>query len=194
MEQKYVYVPAVANVRWNVPELCGLEPGAWSSKVTVWTVSPIAQVQVTVAPLATLRLTGEKKLLPTVTPLLPPLVGPVGVSHPPPPQPARATIAKARSTDFLRMATSDLPSHSILPERLSVTRSRRAVLQASSGFVRAEPPTHLETYRRNPGSDMVERAVSVEGFSLREGRHAAGTSLAWHRHAGPTLCFVYAGA
>jgi len=41
---------------------------------------------------------------------------------------------------------------------------------------------------------MVERAVSVEGFSLREGRHAAGTSLAWHRHAGPTLCFVYSGA
>jgi AraC family transcriptional regulator len=41
---------------------------------------------------------------------------------------------------------------------------------------------------------MVERAVSVEGFSLREGRHAGGSSLAWHRHAGPTICFVYTGA
>jgi AraC family transcriptional regulator len=40
---------------------------------------------------------------------------------------------------------------------------------------------------------MAQRAVTVEGFSLREGRHAAGSSLAWHRHAGPTICFVYAG-
>jgi AraC family transcriptional regulator len=41
---------------------------------------------------------------------------------------------------------------------------------------------------------MAERAVQVEGFSLREGRHPGGTSLAWHRHAGPTICFVYRGA
>ena len=41
---------------------------------------------------------------------------------------------------------------------------------------------------------MEQRAVSVEGFSLREGRHAAGSSLAWHRHAGATMCFVYSGA
>jgi len=41
---------------------------------------------------------------------------------------------------------------------------------------------------------MRETAVSVEGFSLREGRHAAGSSLAWHRHAGATICFVYRGA
>ena len=41
---------------------------------------------------------------------------------------------------------------------------------------------------------MVERAVHVEGFSLREGRHTGGSSLAWHRHAGPTICFVYSGA
>lgn len=40
---------------------------------------------------------------------------------------------------------------------------------------------------------MVERAVSVEGFSLREGHHAPGSSLPWHRHAGPTICFVYSG-
>jgi len=41
---------------------------------------------------------------------------------------------------------------------------------------------------------MGERAVEVEGFSLREGRHPGGSSLAWHRHAGPTICFVYSGA
>lgn len=41
---------------------------------------------------------------------------------------------------------------------------------------------------------MGERAVQVEGFSLREGRHPGGSSLAWHRHAGPTICFVYRGA
>jgi len=41
---------------------------------------------------------------------------------------------------------------------------------------------------------MVERALKLEGFSLREGRHPPGSSLPWHRHAGPTLCFVYAGA
>jgi AraC family transcriptional regulator len=41
---------------------------------------------------------------------------------------------------------------------------------------------------------MVVRTISVEGFSLREGRHAPGSSLAWHRHAGATICFVYSGA
>lgn len=40
---------------------------------------------------------------------------------------------------------------------------------------------------------MTGRAVSVEGFSLQEGRHPAGSSLAWHRHAGATICFVYSG-
>lgn len=40
---------------------------------------------------------------------------------------------------------------------------------------------------------MTERAVSVEGFSLREGVHPAGSSLAWHRHTGATICFVYSG-
>ena len=38
---------------------------------------------------------------------------------------------------------------------------------------------------------MHER--TVEGFTLTEGRHAAGASLPWHTHAGATLCFVYAG-
>lgn len=41
---------------------------------------------------------------------------------------------------------------------------------------------------------MEERAASVGGFTLREGRHPAGSALPWHTHPGPTLCFVYAGA
>ena len=65
----------------------------------------MAQVQVTVAPVATLTFAGEKKLLPTVTPLPPPPVGPVGI------RPAAAAAgqghdARARSTDFLRIASS----------------------------------------------------------------------------------------
>jgi hypothetical protein len=35
--------------------------------------------------------------------------------------------------------------------------------------------------------------LTIDGFTVREGRHQAGSSLPWHRHAGPTLCFVYAG-
>jgi AraC family transcriptional regulator len=34
----------------------------------------------------------------------------------------------------------------------------------------------------------------IAGFTFTEGRHAAGSSLPWHTHPGPTLCFVYAGA
>jgi AraC family transcriptional regulator len=41
---------------------------------------------------------------------------------------------------------------------------------------------------------MADQAVVVEGFSLREGRHAPGSILPWHRHSGPTICFVCAGA
>lgn len=41
---------------------------------------------------------------------------------------------------------------------------------------------------------MRERAPTIGGFTLSEGRHAAGSSLPWHTHPGPTLCFVYAGA
>ena len=40
---------------------------------------------------------------------------------------------------------------------------------------------------------MTARAVAVEGFSLREGLHPAGSSLPWHRHPGATICFVYSG-
>lgn len=41
---------------------------------------------------------------------------------------------------------------------------------------------------------MEEHTTSVGGFILREGHHPAGSALPWHTHAGPTLCFVYAGA
>jgi AraC family transcriptional regulator len=40
---------------------------------------------------------------------------------------------------------------------------------------------------------MQEPAGTVGGFTLREGRHPAGSALPWHTHRGPTLCFVYAG-
>jgi AraC family transcriptional regulator len=41
---------------------------------------------------------------------------------------------------------------------------------------------------------MEERTTTVGGFTLREGRHPAGSALPLHSHPGPTLCFVYAGA
>jgi AraC family transcriptional regulator len=40
---------------------------------------------------------------------------------------------------------------------------------------------------------MPQGTAMVEGFTLTEGRHAAGSRLPWHTHPGPTLCFVYAG-
>lgn len=41
---------------------------------------------------------------------------------------------------------------------------------------------------------MAPRTAAVQGFTLTEGRHAAGSRLPWHTHPGPTLCFVFAGA
>ena len=41
---------------------------------------------------------------------------------------------------------------------------------------------------------MAPRTAAVQGFTLTEGRHPAGSSLPWHTHPGPTLCFVFAGA
>ncbi len=38
------------------------------------------------------------------------------------------------------------------------------------------------------------RRAGVAGFTLTEGIHPAGTSLPWHHHDGPTLCFVLHGA
>jgi AraC-like DNA-binding protein len=40
---------------------------------------------------------------------------------------------------------------------------------------------------------MAPRSTAVQGFVLTEGRHPAGSSLPWHAHPGPTLCFVFAG-
>jgi AraC family transcriptional regulator len=37
------------------------------------------------------------------------------------------------------------------------------------------------------------RTAQVAGFILTEGVHANGTSLPWHTHAGPTMCFVLQG-
>ena len=41
---------------------------------------------------------------------------------------------------------------------------------------------------------MTARTSTVDGFTLTEGRHPAGSRLPWHTHPGPTLCFVYSGA
>ncbi len=37
------------------------------------------------------------------------------------------------------------------------------------------------------------KQAGVAGFTLTEGIHPAGTSLPWHHHDGPTLCFVLRG-
>ena len=44
-----------------------------------------------------------------------------------------------------------------------------------------------------PGSRKL-RTASVAGFTLTEGIHPAGSSLPWHTHDGPTICFVLRGA
>jgi len=38
------------------------------------------------------------------------------------------------------------------------------------------------------------RTAQVAGFTLTEGIHPAGSSLPWHTHDGPTICFVLQGA
>ena len=49
--------------------------------------------------------------------------------------------------------------------------------------------------RRTTSSGPIKlRSARVAGFTLTEGIHAAGTSLPWHHHEGPTLCFVLQGA
>lgn len=44
------------------------------------------------------------------------------------------------------------------------------------------------------GRKRTLRTASVAGFTLTEGIHPAGSSLPWHTHAGPTICFVLHGA
>lgn len=48
--------------------------------------------------------------------------------------------------------------------------------------------------RRQPAPGPVKlRAARVAGFTITEGIHAGGSSLPWHTHDGPTLCFVLRG-
>jgi AraC family transcriptional regulator len=44
-----------------------------------------------------------------------------------------------------------------------------------------------------PGPKKL-RTAHVSGFTLTEGIHPAGSSLPWHTHDGPTICFVLRGA
>jgi len=50
--------------------------------------------------------------------------------------------------------------------------------------------------RRRPAAPgpVKLRAIQVEGFTLTEGVHPAGSSLPWHSHDGATLCYVLAGS
>ena len=49
--------------------------------------------------------------------------------------------------------------------------------------------------RRSPAAGHTKlRSARVAGFTLTEGIHAGGSSLPWHHHDGPTLCFVLQGA
>ncbi len=48
--------------------------------------------------------------------------------------------------------------------------------------------------RQAPPGPTRLRTARVAGFTLTEGIHAAGSSLPWHTHDGPTLCFVLRGA
>lgn len=45
-----------------------------------------------------------------------------------------------------------------------------------------------------PPTGSVLRRVMVNGITLTEGQHPNGSSLPWHDHDGPTLCFVLEGA
>jgi AraC family transcriptional regulator len=44
-----------------------------------------------------------------------------------------------------------------------------------------------------PASRMLRR-LDFNGIKLTEGIHASGSTLPWHDHGGPTLCFVLHGA
>jgi AraC family transcriptional regulator len=48
--------------------------------------------------------------------------------------------------------------------------------------------------RRETHQARKLRSVSVAGFTLTEGIHPAGSSLPWHTHDCPTICFVLEGA
>jgi AraC family transcriptional regulator len=49
--------------------------------------------------------------------------------------------------------------------------------------------------RRFPAPGPVKlRSAHVAGFTLTEGVHPNGTSLPWHTHEGPTICYLLEGA
>src|SRR5205085_12172283 len=76
--QWYGYVPALANVRWYVPEVCCAEVVP-SSNVTVCGLRPV-HVHVTVAPRATVIAAGVNTLSATLTAVV--VVGGVAVVPP----------------------------------------------------------------------------------------------------------------
>jgi len=45
-----------------------------------------------------------------------------------------------------------------------------------------------------PPASQVVRRVTLDGMTLTEGMHVRGSTLPWHDHEGPTLCFVLDGA
>jgi AraC family transcriptional regulator len=48
--------------------------------------------------------------------------------------------------------------------------------------------------RHTPPGPRKLRTAQVAGFTLTEGIHPAGSTLPWHTHDGPTICFVLHGA
>jgi AraC family transcriptional regulator len=51
----------------------------------------------------------------------------------------------------------------------------------------------MATTRARAQREQIRRA-HVGGFTLTEGRHPAGSALAWHSHETPTICYVLEGA
>lgn len=51
----------------------------------------------------------------------------------------------------------------------------------------------MKRQQGSAGPRQIKRAT-IAGFILTEGVHAAGSSLPWHTHDGPTLCLVLDGA
>jgi AraC family transcriptional regulator len=48
--------------------------------------------------------------------------------------------------------------------------------------------------RPEPATRRTLRTIRIPGFALTEGIHPGGSSLPWHSHEGPTLCFVLRGS
>ena len=52
----------------------------------------------------------------------------------------------------------------------------------------------MATRAAAPGTGPRLRQVAVDGMTLTEGMHPAGSALPWHHHDGPTICLVLDGA